>query len=54
MDVKEQKLGIVTNSKYIGAIVSDDVSNPEVLSRIAALKELRSILRDTRYLLGQR
>ena len=33
--VKGQKLGTVTSFKYLGAIVSDDGSKPEVLSRIA-------------------
>ena len=33
--VKEQKLGTVTNFKYLGAVVSDKDSKPEVLSRIA-------------------
>ena len=33
--VKGQKLGTVTSFKYIGAVVSDDGSKPEVLSRIA-------------------
>ena len=30
--VKEQKLGTVTNFKYLGAVVSDDGSKPEILS----------------------
>ena len=33
--VKGQKLGNVTSFKYLGAVVSDDGSKPEVLSRIA-------------------
>ena len=33
--VKGQKLGTVTRFKYLGAVVSDDDSKPEVLSRIA-------------------
>ena len=33
--VKGQKLGTVTSFKYIGAVVSDDGSKPEILSRIA-------------------
>ena len=32
--VKEQRLGIVTISKYLGAVVSDEGSKPEILSRI--------------------
>ena len=33
--VKGQKLGAVTNFKYLGAVASDDGSESEVLSRIA-------------------
>ena len=33
--VKGQKLGTITNFKYLGAVVLDDGSKPEVLSRIA-------------------
>ena len=33
--VKEQKLGTLTSFKYLEAVVSDDGSKPEVLSRIA-------------------
>ena len=33
--VKGQKLVVVTSFKYLGAVVSDDGSKPEVLSRIA-------------------
>ena len=33
--VKGQKLGTVTSFKYLGAVVSDDGSKPEVLSRVA-------------------
>ena len=33
--VKGQKLGTVTSFGYFGAVVSDDGSKPEVLSRIA-------------------
>ena len=33
--VKGQKLGTVTSFKYLGAVVSDDGSKPEILSRIA-------------------
>ena len=46
--VKGQKLGIVTSFKYLGAVVSDDGSRPEVLARIAqttaALTKLKPIL----------
>ena len=48
--VKGQKLGTVTSFKYLGAVVSDDGSKPEVLSRIAqataALTKLKPIWRD--------
>ena len=48
--VKGQRLGIVTSFKYLGAVVSDDGSKPEVLSRIAqataALTKLKPIWRD--------
>ena len=33
--VKGQKLGTVTSFTYLGAVVSDDGSKPEILSRIA-------------------
>ena len=35
INVKGQKVGTVTSFKYLGAVVSDDGSKPEVLSRIA-------------------
>ena len=45
--VKWQKLGTVTSFEYLGAVVSDDGSKPEILSRIAqataALTELKSV-----------
>ena len=48
--VREQKLGTVTNFKYLGAVVSDNGSKPEVLSRIAqataAPTKLKPIWRD--------
>ena len=48
--VKGQKQGTVTSFKYLGAVVSDDGSKPEVLSRIAqataALTKLKPIWRD--------
>ena len=54
--VKRQKLGTVTNFKYLGAVVSDDGSKPEVLSRIAqataALTKLKPIWRDNNISLG--
>ena len=48
INVKGQKLGTVTNFKYLGAVVSDDGSKPEVLSgtaqATAALTKLRTHL----------
>ena len=48
--VTGQKMGTVTSIKYRGAVVSDDGSKPEVLSRIeqatAALTKLKPIWRD--------
>ena len=49
IQVKGQKLGTVTSFKYLGAVVSDDSSKPEILSRItqtaAALSNLKPIWR---------
>ena len=54
--VKRQKLGTVTRFKYLGAVVSDDNSKPEILSRIsqttAAFTKLKPIWRDTNISLG--
>ena len=48
--IKGQKLGTVKSFKYLGAVVSDDGSKSEFLSRIAqataALTKLKSIRRD--------
>ena len=56
--VKVQKLGTVTSFKYLGAVVSDDGSKPEVLSRIAqataALTKLKPIWRDNKISLGSK
>ena len=45
--VKRQKLGTVTSCKYFGAVVSDDRSKSEALSKIAqataALTKLKPI-----------
>ena len=58
MKVKGQKLGTVTSFKYLGAVVSDDGSKPEVLSRItqatAALTKLKPIWRDNKISLGSK
>ena len=52
--VKGQKLGTVTNFKYLGAVVSDDGSKPEVLSRIAQATAALTFGEITTYLLDQR
>ena len=56
--VKGQKLGTVISFKYLGAVVSDDGSKPEVLSRIAqataALTKLKPIWRDNNISLGSK
>ena len=56
--VKGQKLGTVTSFQYLGAVVSDDGSKPEVLSRIAqataALTKLKPIWRDNNISLGSK
>ena len=50
MKVKGQKVGTVTSFKHLGAVVSDDGSKPEILSRIeqatAALTKLKAIWKD--------
>ena len=57
-NVKGQKLGIVTSFKYLGVVVSDDGSKPEVFSRIeqatAALTKLKPIWRDNNISLGSK
>ena len=56
--VKGQKMGTVTGFKYLGAVVSDDGSKPEVLSRnaqaIAALTMLKPIWRHNNISLGSK
>ena len=56
--VKGQKLGTVTSFKYLGAVVSEDGSKPEILSRIAqataALTKLKPIWRDNNISLGSK
>ena len=48
--VTGHKMGTVTSINYLGAVVSDDGSKPEVLARIAqataALTKLKPIWRD--------
>ena len=54
--VKGQKLGTVTSFKYLGTVVSDDGSKPEVLSRneqaTAALTKLKPIWRDNNIIIS--
>ena len=56
-EIKGQKLGTVTSFKYLGAIVTEDGSKPEILSRIAqataALTKLKPIWRDNSIFLDQ-
>ena len=56
--VKGQKLDTVTSFKYLGAVISDDGSKPEIVSRIAqataALTKMKPIWRDNNISLGQR
>ena len=56
--VKGQKLHTVISFKYLGAVVSDDGSKPEILSRIAqtiaAVTKLRPIWRDNNVSLGSK
>ena len=56
--IKGQKLGTVTSFKYLGAVVSDDGSKPEVFSRIsqatASLIKLKPIWRDNNISLESR
>ena len=56
--VKGQKLNTVTSFKYLGAVVSDNGSKPDVLSRIAqataALTKLKPFGEISTYLLDQR
>ena len=56
--VKRQKLGTITSFKYLGAVVSDVGSKPEVLSRIAqataAFTKLKPTWRDNNISLGSK
>ena len=56
--VKGQKLGTVTSFRYLGVVVSDDGSKPEILSRIAkataALTKLKRVRRDNNISLGSK
>ena len=56
--VKGQKLGTVISFKYLGAVVSDDGSKSEILSRIAqataTLTKLKPIWTDNTISLGSK
>ena len=56
INVKGQKLGTITSFKYLGAVVSDNGSKPEIFSRIAAptaaLTKLKPIWRENNVSLG--
>ena len=56
--IKGQMLGTVTSFKYLGAVVSDDGSKPEILSRIAqataALTKLKPVWRDNNISVGSK
>ena len=58
IEIKGHKLGTVTSFKYLGAVVSDEDSKPEVLSRIAqataALTKLNLIWRDNSISFGSK
>ena len=55
---KGQKLGTVTSFKYLGVVISDHGSKPEILSKIAqataALTKLKLILRDNKICRGSK
>ena len=55
---KRVEAGTVTSLKYLGAVVSDDCSKPEILPRIAqatvALTKLKPIWRDNNVSLGSK
>ena len=50
INVKGQKLGTVTNFKYLGTIVSDNGSKPEVLQLHKDCTSLCSSYKDEAYL----
>ena len=56
LKLQGQKLGTVTSFKYLEAVVLDDGSKPEVLSKIgqatAALTKLKPIWKDNNISLG--
>ena len=58
MNVKGLMLGNVKSFKYLGAVVSDDGSKPEILSKTehatTALTQLKLIVKDNNISLGFR
>ena len=56
--MKGQKLGTVTSFMYLGAVVSDDGSKPEILLRVAqataALTKLKPNWRDNNISIGSK
>ena len=56
--MKGRKVGTVTSFKYLGAVVSDNGSKPEILSRVAqataALLKLQLSWRDNDIFLGSK
>ena len=56
--VNEQKLEIVISFKYLGSVITDEGSKPEILSRIAqtteALTRLKPVWNDRVFLSVQR
>ena len=56
--VTGKKLGTVTSFKYLGAVLSDDGSKPDILSRTAkataALSKLKHTWRDNNISLGSK
>ena len=58
MKVNGQKLEIVTSFKYLGSVITDEGSKPEILSRIAqttaGLTRLKTVLSDQRIVLSSK
>ena len=56
--VNGQKLVTVTSFKYLGSVITDNCSKPEILSRIAqttaALTRLKPVWNDRRISLGSK
>ena len=56
--VNGQKLEIVTSFKYLGSVITDEGSKPEILSRIAqttaGLTRLKTVLSDQRIVLSSK